>query len=322
MTDAPDPRIGTTLEGRYRISDRLAAGGMGVVYKGELTAIGKPVAVKFLHDALTLIPDVVKRFGREAQAMSKLAHPNLVSVLDSGLDRGTPFLAPRGQGFWDGYMVSMTSQPIEIGDELYFYHGGSQIHHDWWCGPPEGIDHDDLELRRWVPDDAAVLHEVIIRNVDHLRPRMPWIAAEPLVVADRRDLIEKWELAWRAGGDAVFAIRRDGVALGACGLHRRLGPGGLEIGYWVDVDHQRQGIATAATEALTNLAFTVSDIDRVEIHHDVTNLASARIPQKLGYVRLLDLVGVERALAPADIGTDCVWRVTRVDWATLSKEHR
>ncbi|HXU70060.1 MAG TPA: protein kinase [Polyangia bacterium] len=92
MTDAPDPRIGTTLEGRYRISDRLAAGGMGVVYKGELTAIGKPVAVKFLHDALTLIPDVVKRFGREAQAMSKLAHPNLVSVLDSGLDRGTPFL--------------------------------------------------------------------------------------------------------------------------------------------------------------------------------------------------------------------------------------
>jgi serine/threonine-protein kinase len=92
MADAPDPRIGTTLEGRYRVLERLAAGGMGVVYKGELTAIGKPVAVKFLHDALTLVPDVVKRFGREATAMSKLAHPNLVSVLDSGLDRGTPYL--------------------------------------------------------------------------------------------------------------------------------------------------------------------------------------------------------------------------------------
>jgi len=92
MAEAPDPRIGTTLEGRYRIVERLAAGGMGVVYKGELTAIGKPVAVKFLHDALSLIPDVVKRFQREATAMSKLAHPNLVSVLDSGLDRGTPYL--------------------------------------------------------------------------------------------------------------------------------------------------------------------------------------------------------------------------------------
>jgi serine/threonine-protein kinase len=92
MTEAPDPRIGTTLEGRYRIVERLAAGGMGVVYKGELTAIGKPVAIKFLHDALTLIPDVVKRFQREATAMSKLAHPNLVGVLDSGLAGGVPYL--------------------------------------------------------------------------------------------------------------------------------------------------------------------------------------------------------------------------------------
>src|SRR2546423_8006673 len=92
MAEAPDARMGTTLEGRYRIVERLAAGGMGVVYKGELTAIGKPVAVKFLHDALTLIPDVVKRFQREATAMSKLAHPNLVSVLDSGLAAGVPYL--------------------------------------------------------------------------------------------------------------------------------------------------------------------------------------------------------------------------------------
>jgi eukaryotic-like serine/threonine-protein kinase len=92
MAEAPDPRIGTTLDGRYRIVERLAAGGMGVVYKGELTAIGKPVAVKFLHDALTLIPDVVKRFQREATAMSKLAHPNLVSVLDSGIAGGVPYL--------------------------------------------------------------------------------------------------------------------------------------------------------------------------------------------------------------------------------------
>ena len=92
MTEAPDPRIGTTLDGRYRITERLAAGGMGVVYKGELTAIGKPVAIKFLHDALTLVPDVVRRFQREATAMSKLAHPNLVGVLDSGIAGGVPYL--------------------------------------------------------------------------------------------------------------------------------------------------------------------------------------------------------------------------------------
>ena len=187
---------------------------------------------------------------------------------------------------------------------------------------PQATFRDRLDLRRWVPADAEVLHGLITRNAEHLRPRMPWIAFEPQTVADRRQLIEKWELAWQAGGDAVFAIRRDGVTLGACGLHRRLGPGGLEIGYWVDVDHERQGIATAAAKALTSLAFTVPDIDRVEIHHDVTNLVSARIPQKLGYARLPDLVGVERVLAPADTGTDCVWRVTRGDWALFLKGDR
>ncbi len=65
---------------------------MGVVYKGELVAIGKPVAIKFLHDALAAIPDLVKRFQREATAMSRLAHPHLVSVVDSGLANGVPFL--------------------------------------------------------------------------------------------------------------------------------------------------------------------------------------------------------------------------------------
>ncbi|HWE27801.1 MAG TPA: serine/threonine-protein kinase, partial [Polyangia bacterium] len=92
MAELSDPRIGTLLEGRYRLDQRLAAGGMGVVYKGELVAIGKPVAIKFLHDALAAIPDLVKRFQREATAMSRLAHPHLVSVVDSGLANGVPFL--------------------------------------------------------------------------------------------------------------------------------------------------------------------------------------------------------------------------------------
>src|SRR5439155_26964264 len=92
MAEVSDPRIGTLLEGRYRLDTRLAAGGMGVVYKGELVAIGKPVAIKFMHDALAAVPDLVKRFQREATAMSRLAHPHLVSVVDSGLAGGVPFL--------------------------------------------------------------------------------------------------------------------------------------------------------------------------------------------------------------------------------------
>ena len=134
---------------------------------------------------------------------------------------------------------------------------------------PGETSRDGVDLRRWIPADAPVLHELISRNVEHLRPRMPWIAVEPQTVVERRQLIEKWDREWVAGGDVVFAIRRDRVALGACGLQRRLGPHGLEIGYWVDAVHQGQGIATSAAAALTSLAFTVPDIDRVEIHHAV-----------------------------------------------------
>jgi hypothetical protein len=55
-----------------------------------------------------------------------------------------PFLAPRGAGYWDAYMVSMVSAPIEVGDELWFYHGGTRYHHDWWlAGPREKLDHPE-----------------------------------------------------------------------------------------------------------------------------------------------------------------------------------
>ena len=56
-------------------------------------------------------------------------------------DNRQPFLAPRGNGHWDAYMVALSSPPIEVGDELYFYHGGTSAHHDWWL-----CDGEDMEL--------------------------------------------------------------------------------------------------------------------------------------------------------------------------------
>jgi hypothetical protein len=55
-----------------------------------------------------------------------------------------PFLAPRGEGSWDAHMVSLTSPPIPMGDELWFFHGGTNVHHDWWLtGVREGLQHPD-----------------------------------------------------------------------------------------------------------------------------------------------------------------------------------
>ncbi|HXU61921.1 MAG TPA: protein kinase [Polyangia bacterium] len=87
----PDPRIGHLLQGRYRILSKIASGAMGVVYRGERVQLGRPVAVKFLHPWIAAQKAFLGRFENEAKAMSRLAHPHCVSVIDFGVD-GSPYL--------------------------------------------------------------------------------------------------------------------------------------------------------------------------------------------------------------------------------------
>lgn len=87
-----DPLIGRTLDGRYEVLERLGAGGMGVVYRGRQAHLGRFVAIKVLHRDTAAVPEWRQRFEREARALSVLAHPNVVPVTDSGIDRGVPFL--------------------------------------------------------------------------------------------------------------------------------------------------------------------------------------------------------------------------------------
>jgi eukaryotic-like serine/threonine-protein kinase len=89
--EPPDPRIGSVLQGRYRLNEKLASGAMGVVYRGERVGLGRPVAVKFLHPWIAAQKAFLGRFENEARAMSRLQHPHCVSVIDFGVD-GTPYL--------------------------------------------------------------------------------------------------------------------------------------------------------------------------------------------------------------------------------------
>jgi serine/threonine-protein kinase len=92
MSEPEDPKLGTRVADRYRLDERLAAGGMGVVYKGLDLKTTRPVAVKFVHEAFAALPQLVKRFQREVQAMSRVSHPNLVNIIDSGAQAGVPYL--------------------------------------------------------------------------------------------------------------------------------------------------------------------------------------------------------------------------------------
>nr|WP_283247247.1 serine/threonine-protein kinase [Corallococcus exiguus] len=91
-TAVTDLRIGSVLQERYRIIERLAAGGMGMVYRGERLEVGKSVAIKFLHAWAARDDDFRKRFQVEARAMSRLTHPCCVSVIDFGVDQESPYM--------------------------------------------------------------------------------------------------------------------------------------------------------------------------------------------------------------------------------------
>lgn len=170
-----------------------------------------------------------------------------------------------------------------------------------------------LVPRRWTPADAPALVEAVTRSAEHLRPWMAWIAEEPMSVQQRVELIEGWERDWDAGGDAVYGVFADGQVAGGCGLHHRLGRGGLEIGYWIGVDFLRRGLASAASALLTDAAFGLPHIDIVQIRHDKANLRSAAVPRKLGFRMVREVV--DQIEAPAEIGASWYWQIRRAEWS-------
>ncbi len=90
--DAPDDRIGRLVDERYKILEAMASGAMGAVYRAERVPVGKVVAIKFLHASYAKDSEFLIRFERETRAMSKLAHPNCVSVVDFGVWQDAPYL--------------------------------------------------------------------------------------------------------------------------------------------------------------------------------------------------------------------------------------
>lgn len=85
-------QVGHLVAGRYKILSIIGEGGMANVYLAEDTILHREVAVKALRMDLRDDKSVQERFKREAVATSELSHPNIVNVLDVGIDQGTQFM--------------------------------------------------------------------------------------------------------------------------------------------------------------------------------------------------------------------------------------
>ena len=82
----------TFLGGRYRLGERIAAGGMGAVYRAVDETLARPVAVKVLRRELADDGTFLERFRREARAAAGLSHPGVAGVYDYGEAGGQPFI--------------------------------------------------------------------------------------------------------------------------------------------------------------------------------------------------------------------------------------
>ncbi|HEX5064051.1 MAG TPA: serine/threonine-protein kinase, partial [Kofleriaceae bacterium] len=85
LPDVPDPLLGATVAGRYKIIRKLGEGGMGSVYLAMHTILEKQVALKVLHGEFARKPDLVDRFMQEAKAASRIRHENVIDISDFGV---------------------------------------------------------------------------------------------------------------------------------------------------------------------------------------------------------------------------------------------
>jgi RimJ/RimL family protein N-acetyltransferase len=157
-----------------------------------------------------------------------------------------------------------------------------------WEGPPAPyrIETKRLVIRCWEPRDAPLLKEALDSSLDHLQPFMDWAHNEPEPVEAKVERLRSFRALFDTGETFVMGIfdRAEEQVLGGSGLHARIGPGGLEIGYWIRASATRQGFITESTAALTRVGFEVCDADRIEIRIEPRNQASLGVPRKLGFV--------------------------------------
>jgi serine/threonine-protein kinase len=145
--------------GRYRILEQLGQGGMSVVYKGLDTALDREVAVKVLHPHLASKPESRKRLDREARAVARLHHPNILEVYDfSGADSTDAYIVTeyiRGKTLRE-FISGEPLSPPEIAAMVMHEIAGALAH-----AHEAGVLHRDLK-----PENVMVRDDGVIKLTD------------------------------------------------------------------------------------------------------------------------------------------------------------
>ena len=177
--------LGTTLGGRYRLESRIGSGGMSTVYRAHDETLERSVAIKVMNREVATDSDQLERFRREARAVARLSHPNIVHVIDAGEDEGRPYIVFE---YIDGETLKerirrlgrlpipeAVAYSIEVARALGAAHGHHIVHRDV---KPQNvlIDHDgtakvtDFGIARTLEEEGLTDDGRVLGTTDYVSP--------------------------------------------------------------------------------------------------------------------------------------------------------
>ena len=177
--------VGTQLSGRYRLDEKIGAGGMSTVYRARDMTLERDVAVKLMHREIAADSDHLERFRREARAVAQLSHPYLVSVIDAGEDEGRPYIVfeyVEGETLKDRIrrmgrlpVAEAVAYAVEIARALAYAHQRHIVHRDV---KPQNVLIDeegsakvtDFGIARSVEEEGLTADGRVLGTTDYVSP--------------------------------------------------------------------------------------------------------------------------------------------------------
>jgi serine/threonine protein kinase len=177
--------LGTTLGGRYTLESRIGSGGMSTVYRAHDETLERFVAIKVMNREVATDSDQLERFRREARAVARLSHPNIVHVIDAGEDDGRPYIVfeyIEGETLKDRIrrlgrleIPEAVAYCIEVARALGAAHANHIVHRDV---KPQNVllDHEgtakvtDFGIARTLEEDGLTDDGRVLGTTDYVSP--------------------------------------------------------------------------------------------------------------------------------------------------------
>ena len=152
-------------------------------------------------------------------------------------------------------------------------------------GPAYRIETPRLVLRCWNPGDAPDLRSLLDKSDQHLRPHIPFMKHEPRSLEQTIQWLREIRASFDLDQHYRYGVfKKDGNELiGEIMFIDREGSGQREMGYWLGKEFCGKGFITEAASAMTQVGLLIDKAQRVEIHCDEQNIASAKIPDSIGF---------------------------------------